>query len=171
MRRRITHADLPNAVPPGQMLFDELEFRGISAKDAANAITEGSVEDLDRLIVGELELTPAIAGRLYDFLGTKAYLWVKVEASYRAALAAGKPLLVTSRFLVSQEKLPSGKLVLRMPVSLHARLSDYASDEGISLNQLILSYIAEGLGRSEKTLEGRPQPAVVREKRRKYKAD
>lgn len=40
----------------------------------------------------------------------------------------------------------SGKLLLRMPRSLHGRLAQRAAAEGVSINQLALSYIAEGMG-------------------------
>lgn len=40
----------------------------------------------------------------------------------------------------------SGKFVARLPKSLHARLAAKARQEGVSLNTLVLTYIAEGLG-------------------------
>lgn len=40
----------------------------------------------------------------------------------------------------------SGKFVARLPKSLHARLVAKAKQEGVSLNTLVLTYIAEGLG-------------------------
>lgn len=40
----------------------------------------------------------------------------------------------------------SGKFVARLPKSLHARLVARAKREGVSLNTLVLSYLAEGLG-------------------------
>lgn len=40
----------------------------------------------------------------------------------------------------------SGKFVARLPKSLHARLTAKARQEGVSLNTLVLTYIAEGLG-------------------------
>lgn len=40
----------------------------------------------------------------------------------------------------------SGKFVARLPKSLHARLAARAKQEGVSLNTLVLTYIAEGLG-------------------------
>jgi antitoxin HicB len=40
----------------------------------------------------------------------------------------------------------SGKFVQRLPKSLHMKLSETAKAEGISINQLALSLIAEGLG-------------------------
>jgi antitoxin HicB len=41
----------------------------------------------------------------------------------------------------------SGRFVARVPRSLHARLAARASQEGVSMNALVTSYIAEGLGR------------------------
>ena len=41
----------------------------------------------------------------------------------------------------------SGRFVTRMPKSIHAKLAERAKAEGVSLNTLVLAYIAEGLGR------------------------
>ncbi len=41
----------------------------------------------------------------------------------------------------------SGKFVARVPKSIHARLAARAKAEGVSLNTLVLAFIAEGLGR------------------------
>lgn len=43
----------------------------------------------------------------------------------------------------------SGKFVQRIPKSLHARLVKRAKQEGVSLNTLVLTYIAEGIGKRE----------------------
>jgi antitoxin HicB len=43
----------------------------------------------------------------------------------------------------------SGKVLQRFPKTLHAKLAFRAKREGVSLNQLILSLVAEGLGRKE----------------------
>lgn len=42
-----------------------------------------------------------------------------------------------------------GRFVQRLPKSLHAKLAARARQEGVSLNSLVLSFIAEGLGRRE----------------------
>ncbi len=41
----------------------------------------------------------------------------------------------------------SGKWVQRVPKSLHAALAATAAREGVSLNQLVTAFLAEGLGR------------------------
>ena len=43
----------------------------------------------------------------------------------------------------------SGRFVLRAPKSLHMRLAARARQEGVSMNTLTVSFIAEGLGRRE----------------------
>lgn len=43
----------------------------------------------------------------------------------------------------------SGKFVARVPKSVHAQLARRARAEGVSLNSLVLAFIAEGLGRRE----------------------
>lgn len=43
----------------------------------------------------------------------------------------------------------SGRFVARLPKSLHARLTAKARQEGVSLNTLVLTLIAEGLGQRE----------------------
>ena len=43
----------------------------------------------------------------------------------------------------------SGKFVVRLPKSLHARLQDRAATEQTSLNQIAVQYLSEGLSRSE----------------------
>ena len=48
--------------------------------------------------------------------------------------------------LPSDEKEFSGKLSLRIPSTLHKNLAELAKKEGVSLNQLILSFISQEYG-------------------------
>jgi predicted HicB family RNase H-like nuclease len=41
----------------------------------------------------------------------------------------------------------SGKVLARLPRSMHRQLTARAKTEGVSLNALVLAFIAEGLGR------------------------
>ncbi len=43
----------------------------------------------------------------------------------------------------------SGKLIQRIPKSLHARLTLRAKQEGVSMNTLVTSFLAESLGARE----------------------
>jgi antitoxin HicB len=45
------------------------------------------------------------------------------------------------------EKLPSGKWLQRVPRSVHKALTQMAEEEGVSLNQLVTTVLAESLGR------------------------
>lgn len=45
-----------------------------------------------------------------------------------------------------EESLPSGKWVQRVPKGLHKKLSSIAKREGVSLNQLVTSILAEAVG-------------------------
>lgn len=44
----------------------------------------------------------------------------------------------------------SGKFVARVPKTVHAQLATRARAEGVSLNALVLTFIAQGLGRGGK---------------------
>ena len=46
----------------------------------------------------------------------------------------------------------SGKWVQRIPRTMHHRLNNKAKEEGVSLNSLVLSMIAEGLGRRDSSM-------------------
>ena len=53
----------------------------------------------------------------------------------------------------------SGRWVQRVPKSLHTRLAQRAEHEGVSLNALVISLLAEGLGRQDVFPSGHePQP-------------
>lgn len=43
----------------------------------------------------------------------------------------------------------SGKFVARVPKTVHAQLATRAKAEGVSLNTLVVTFIAQGLGRKE----------------------
>ena len=74
-------------------------------------------------------------------------------------LANGKDALKTTIAALKAKGLPvpapnsggvaSGKFVARVPKTIHARLAMRAKAEGVSLNALVLAFIAEGLGHKE----------------------
>ena len=75
------------------------------------------------------------------------------------ALTNGKDVLKSTIAALKEREFPvpapngggvaSGKFVARVPKTVHARLTSRAKAEGVSLNTLVLSFIAEGLGRKE----------------------
>ena len=74
------------AIPPGEGLLEEIEFRGISPQELAASLGL-RVEAVNELIVGDRAITPDIAARLEITLGISAQLWLNLEARYRTILA------------------------------------------------------------------------------------
>ena len=74
------------------------------------------------------------------------------------ALVNGRNALKATIAALKAKKLPvpapnsggaaSGKFVVRVPKTLHAQLAARARAEGVSLNTLVLTFIAQGLGGS-----------------------
>lgn len=74
------------------------------------------------------------------------------------AIANGRDALKATIAALKQKKLPvpapnsggvaSGKFVARVPKTVHAQLAARARVEGVSLNALVLTFIAQGLGSS-----------------------
>ena len=54
------------------------------------------------------------------------------------------------------------KFVLRLPRSLHAKLTTRASAEGVSLNSLVQVYVAEALGKQDERGARRPGAKAAR---------
>jgi len=77
--------------------------------------------------------------------GHDAFLcWVSATADM------GDPIPVPKfRTVAADTAEPSGKFVQRVPKSIHAQLALRAKQEGVSLNSLVLAFIADGLGRSD----------------------
>ncbi len=73
-------------------------------------------------------------------------------ANGRDALAAVIAALEAKGFAAPAPNsggVASGKFVARVPKSVHAQLTARAKAEGVSLNSLVLAFLAEGLGRRE----------------------
>ncbi|MCL2012869.1 MAG: type II toxin-antitoxin system HicB family antitoxin [Cystobacterineae bacterium] len=76
------------------------------------------------------------------------------------AIANGRDALKGTLLTLKAEGFPvpkpnsggiaSGKFVTRVPKTIHAQLSARAKSEGVSLNSLVLAFIADGLGKRER---------------------
>jgi antitoxin HicB len=76
--------------------------------------------------------------------------------SVDGAIASGRDALRATIAALKTKKLPvpapnsggvaSGKFVARVPKTVHAQLATRARAEGVSLNALVLTFIAQGLG-------------------------
>ena len=74
------------------------------------------------------------------------------------AIENGRDALKATMAALKAKKLPvpapnsggvaSGKFVARVPKTVHAQLATRARAEGVSLNALVLTFIAQGLGSS-----------------------
>lgn len=74
------------AIPPGELLQEELECRGIAEGEFTRRISI-TPQDMDRLFVGEKAITQDIADAIERELDISAELWVRMEASYQRVLA------------------------------------------------------------------------------------
>jgi predicted RNase H-like HicB family nuclease len=75
--------------------------------------------------------------------GREAFL-ATVSALVDMGQAVPAPVFHTADFTPASA---SGKVLARIPRSMHLQLTARAKTEGVSLNALLLSFIAEGLGR------------------------
>ena len=77
--------------------------------------------------------------------GRDAFLcWVSAVADMGKTIPAP-----TFRTAATTTVESSGKFVQRVPKSIHAQLAARAKQEGVSLNSMVLTFIAEGLGRRD----------------------
>ncbi len=77
-------------------------------------------------------------------------------ATVEEALENGRDALQATIATLKARKLPvpapnsggiaSGKFIARVPKTVHAQLATRAKAEGVSLNTLVLTFIAQGLG-------------------------
>lgn len=68
----------------------------------------------------------------------------------RDALAAWiEAMHAAGRKIPAPGERPSGKFIARVPRSIHARLAARAKQEGVSMNALVSTFLAESLGRRE----------------------
>jgi len=80
---------IPNPVPPGWGIREELKSRGISQKEFAKVIGM-QPSHLNELIKGKLTITESIAAKLESALGIPANYWLTLQANYDYDLAAEK---------------------------------------------------------------------------------
>lgn len=108
--------------------------------------------------------------RLFTVKTTKGFEWVAEFVDFKGCVGGGDTaqealdaalvnLDVYLQYLKEKgEDIPqpsdynecNGKIALRIPKSMHRRLVMKADEEGVSLNQLLVSYLAEMLGAKNK---------------------
>lgn len=79
-----------NAIHPGEMIKDEIEYRGISQKALAAEIgLPASV--LNEVLNGKRAVTTEYALLLEAALGIEADLWLRLQADYNKQIAKSDP--------------------------------------------------------------------------------
>ncbi len=70
------------AIPPGELLAETLEARGLGQSDLA--VRAGRpVQTINEIVKGKKEITPETALEFERVLGTPAYIWLNLERDYR----------------------------------------------------------------------------------------
>ena len=77
-------SDLP--IPPGEVLAEEIEARGMTQRELAAKLGM-PVQVIDGIILENEAITPDIAVGLSNALGIDASFWMNLESQYQAALA------------------------------------------------------------------------------------
>jgi antitoxin HicB len=96
---------------------------------------------------GYLAEVPDLPGCASDGKTVKKAL-ANVEGAIEEWIAAAKEMARPIPAPGSADAF-SGKWVQRVPKSLHRQLTEEAKRQGVSLNSLALSFLAEGLGRKK----------------------
>lgn len=79
----MTQKLIPARTPaPGRILNRELEARGWTQKQLAENMGY-SVELIGEIIHGNIEITPEIAAKLSQVLGTSTEFWITLEVNYQ----------------------------------------------------------------------------------------
>ena len=90
------------AIPPGMLLKDELDARGMSQRQLAISMGRPA-NTVGALISGHKALTARTAVELERALDIPAHLWLHLEATYRLALERGYPFISPSEYQGSGE--------------------------------------------------------------------
>lgn len=81
-------------IPPGEVLAEELEARGLTQSRLARRMHR-PLQAINEIVRGRKRITGATALELADALGTSAELWIRLEADFelnKARLARRQPL-------------------------------------------------------------------------------
>ena len=78
----------PRPVHPGEILKEELEVRGLSARRLAIELRVPA-NRITRILNGERPVSADTALRLARYFGTSAEVWVRLQASYDLRVVRG----------------------------------------------------------------------------------
>src|ERR1700733_11480286 len=74
------------AVPPGEILLEAIQDRGMSQSDLARRMGR-PIKTINEIVNGKAAITPDTAIQLEMTLGIEAAFWNNLESAYRAHLA------------------------------------------------------------------------------------
>lgn len=80
-------------IHPGEMIKDEIEYRGISQKALANEIGI-SASVLNEVLNGKRTVTTEYALLLEAALGIEADLWLRLQSEYNKQVAKSNPTFI-----------------------------------------------------------------------------
>ena len=86
MATRVAQASSDLAIPPGELLEEEIEARGMTQRDLAREIGRPA-QAVNEIIKGKKRITADTALDLEAALGTPASLWLNLESNYQLTLA------------------------------------------------------------------------------------
>jgi HTH-type transcriptional regulator/antitoxin HigA len=85
----IDYAGTDAVIPPGEILQEELDARGMTQRELAQKMRR-PIQSVNEIIKGKRALTSETALDLERVLGIEAAVWVRLEGEYRLARARGK---------------------------------------------------------------------------------
>ena len=81
------YSDMP--IPPGEVLAEELEVRGMTQRELAARLGRPA-QAINEIIKGKKAITVETALELEKALGIGAHCWTHLEADYRITLARNR---------------------------------------------------------------------------------
>ena len=103
-------SDLP--IPPGDVLEEELEARGMTQKELATRLGRPP-QAVNEIIKGKKAITPDTAIGLEKVLGISAQFWTGLESDYRMVLARNRERETLSANLAYLKDYPIKEMVKR----------------------------------------------------------
>ena len=91
-------------VHPGRIIKESLSELNLSVADAAEGLGVSRVQ-LHRVVAGTSGVSPELAIRLEQGIGSSAEMWLRLQAAYDAAKVRGrKPAIAIRRLIAKPSK-------------------------------------------------------------------
>ena len=90
-----------NLIHPGEMIKDEMEYRGITPKALAEEIGM-SISVIDEILNGKRAVSTEFALLLEAALGIEADLWIRLQSDYDKQIAKSNPAFLAKLSKIRQ---------------------------------------------------------------------